>query len=62
MLAAVVAGVVWMMRAAASRRRDQPRDAPASSGATPLDVLRRRYAAGEVSREDFERMRQELSV
>jgi putative membrane protein len=61
-LAAVVAGVVWMVRTAASRRRDRPRDPQASSGATPLDVLRRRYAAGEVSREEFERMRQELKV
>jgi uncharacterized membrane protein len=28
----------------------------------PIDVLKRRYAAGEVSREDFEQIRQELET
>ncbi len=27
---------------------------------TPLEILKRRYAAGEISREEFERMKQEL--
>jgi len=29
---------------------------------SPLDILNRRYASGEVSREEYERMKQEISA
>jgi len=31
-------------------------------GESPLDILNRRYARGEISREEYERMKQEIST
>jgi putative membrane protein len=30
-------------------------------GETPLDILKKRYARGEITKEDFDRMKRELS-
>ena len=49
-LVAIVLAVVWL----AGRSRP-------SVGETPLDILKRRYASGEITKEEFERMKQELS-
>ena len=52
-----VADLVWLVRVV----RDQggkSRQVPVRAGAeAPLDILRRRYAAAELSRDDFERMK-----
>ena len=52
--AAIIVGVVLLVRwlTAATAAHDQPE--------TPLEILRRRYAAGEITHEEFERMRQAL--
>jgi putative membrane protein len=33
---------------------------PAQSGQTPLEVLKSRYVRGEITREEYEQMRQDL--
>lgn len=56
----LIAIVVWavssLARQGASREQERPRD----TQATPLEVLERRYAGGELSDEQFERMRRQL--
>lgn len=50
-VAAIAAIVVLLTRAAAPRRT-----------ATPADILRRRYAAGELTKAQFEQMKRELAA
>ena len=54
-----IAAVVWLM-SQGSRGPGQrpPSEAPGQDLA--LETLRRRYAAGEIDREEFERMREDL--
>jgi putative membrane protein len=59
LLAAIVAGVVWVARRVWDRAGETRRTRAGND--TPLDTLRRRYAAGELSRDEFERMRRELA-
>jgi putative membrane protein len=51
----VAAGAVW----AAVRLIHQPRPRP-TSVPSPLDILERRFAAGKISREDFDEARARL--
>jgi putative membrane protein len=46
----VIVAIVWFARsvAASGRGPSQPRE-------TPEDILKRRYASGEISQEEFER-------
>ncbi len=43
----------WLSRNNGRERTDNPQE-------TPLDIARRRYAAGEISREQFEQIRRDL--
>jgi len=45
---------VWFLQAVFSKKRTAP------SSSSPLEVLKHRYAAGEIDREEFERMQREL--
>jgi putative membrane protein len=60
-LALVVAGLVWVARAVWHGGTPGRRDGSRVAGDAPVDILRRRYAAGELSREEFERMKRELA-
>jgi putative membrane protein len=51
---AVIIGVVLLVRWATGR------GATADGGDEPLTILRRRYAAGEIDKETYERMRSEF--
>jgi putative membrane protein len=39
----------------------EPRAVTAARGEDPLTILQRRYAGGEITREDYERIRRELT-
>lgn len=58
LLALVIVGVVfavrWLARASGESPRDRARD-------DALEIVRTRYARGEISREDFDRLRRELA-
>ncbi len=49
-LAAIVAGIVWLVRALAARDDRQMSPLRRSSG---LDILEERYARGEINREEY---------
>jgi putative membrane protein len=54
----VIVGIVIVIRRFAA----PPRHPPEAGGRedSPLEILRRRYAAGEIDREQFARMKREL--
>jgi putative membrane protein len=54
---AIIAGIVWLIRGAA-RGRSVP-DGPVSKE-TPLEILDRRFAEGDISEEDYRARRQVL--
>ncbi|HWD77379.1 MAG TPA: SHOCT domain-containing protein [Kribbella sp.] len=53
---ALAAGAAW----AAVKLIGQPRKQPPRQLPSPLDILERRYAAGEITREDFDEARARL--
>jgi putative membrane protein len=64
----VVILVVILIYALAGRAGQRPSEPSSGSHReekrdleTPLDILKKRYARGEISREDFEQMKKDLS-
>ena len=53
-LGGIIALVVWAITRATRR-------GGTGSGANPLDIARERYAKGEISREQFEQIKKDLS-
>ena len=52
--AAVIAAIVWAVRSSGGSSRDGPR------GESPEETLKRRYARGDISREEYERTLSDL--
>jgi putative membrane protein len=55
-ITALVLGIRWLIRA--DRRGQQPPTPPTD---TPLDVLKHRYAKGEIDEDEYERRRKTLT-
>ncbi len=51
----IVLGVVHLVGLIAGSRRE-------THGESPLHILKRRYAKGEITREEFERMKNEIKA
>jgi putative membrane protein len=54
-----IVGIISLIRGCRGRGM-HPRGVCGVGGDTPLDALKLRYARGEISQEEFERMRKEL--
>jgi putative membrane protein len=50
----VIAGAVYIIQIAARSGKKQEKDE------APLDILKKRYARGEISKEEFEKMKDDL--
>ena len=56
----VIAGIVWLVRST-SQGREHPVDkGPLSE--SPLDIIKRRYASGEITKEQFDEMKRNLDL
>jgi putative membrane protein len=51
----VVLGIVYLVKSFAGGRKGAMKEG------TALDILKRRYARGELSKEEFERMKEDLN-
>jgi putative membrane protein len=56
----VIGGVVWLVQSAARGATPAGPSVPLSEG--PLDILKRRYARGEITKEQFDEMRHTLDA
>ena len=58
LIALVIAAVVWAVRSGSSSSRAGPPGEP--RGESPEETLKRRYAQGEISREEYEQTLSDL--
>ncbi|HEY3342210.1 MAG TPA: SHOCT domain-containing protein [Anaerolineae bacterium] len=57
----LLVGGIILIAAAPGRRVEAPRD-NLPMDETPLDILKRRYAKGEITKEQYDQMKQDLGV
>lgn len=50
----VILGVVYLVQAISKTSRKEDKE-------TPLDILKKRYAKGEITKEEFDKMKDELA-
>ncbi len=55
---AIIALIVWAVQAATARREEPPQTGVPRP--PPLDIVKERYARGDISREEFERIKRDL--
>jgi putative membrane protein len=55
----VVMGALWLVRTASDRR---VRRAGPQTRETPLEILQRRYASGDIARDEYEQKRRDLGA
>lgn len=55
----VIAGIVWLVQSLARSTGTGVSTPPAES---PLEILKRRYAKGEITKEQFEEMQRDLGL
>ncbi len=51
----ILVAIVWVVRSAVTGGEERSRKTP-----SPLELLKARYARGEISRDEYRRMREEL--
>lgn len=56
----VIGGVIWLVVTLA--RGSQANVGAAASGQTPFDILKARYAKGEITKEQFDEMKRGLGA
>jgi len=62
----IVAGAVWLLGrlfpggVSHPANSTAPKWTPPASPETPLDILKRRYASGEIAKAEYDQMRQDI--
>jgi putative membrane protein len=56
----VIAGIVWLVRSTTQGREHSIDKGPASE--SPLDIIKRRYASGDITKEQFDEMKRGLGL